>query len=276
MAKANQKPAAPESETAVTIAQSGGALQTYDYGSMAGEGWGELDQDDFQIPRIKQLQSLSPEVEEGGDEQVEGARPGMFINSVTKEVTKSLNFVIVRREHVFVEWIPQDAGGGFVGVHAKGDPVVVEAKANAVDRNLKTAEGNDLIDTQELYIGILDEAGEEIVDFAIMGLTSTKQAPYRRLMTRNRRVKGSNRIPLAAFPVTMNSVKAKNKAGQPYFNVEFDVLGGQRTEDSILAPDSPILAAASEFLASLDNGDRQVKYDEPKATTASDDTDEVF
>ena len=276
MASAKKKETPEVSETAVAIRTSGGEMITHDYGDAAGLGWEETDQEDFQIPRIKQLQSSSPECEEGGDSQIAGAKAGLFLNTVTKELMTSFNFVVVKREHVVVEWIPQDKGGGFVGVHDRNSEVVAEAKANAVGRDLKTPTGNDLIDTFQLYLGILDEEGTEIVDFAIMALSSTKQGPYRRYMTRNRRVKGSKNIPLAAFPCTMRAVKAKNKAGKFYFNIEMNVLGGKRTEDSILAPGSEVVQGSLAFLESLKNGERVVKYDTPETEGSASTEEDPF
>ena len=267
------------SETAIAVRNSGGDLVTYDYGAQAGAGWEDTDQEDFSIPWIKQLQSLSPEVEEGGDAQVEGAKAGLFYNTVTKELMTSFNFIVVRREHVYVEWVPQDQGGGFVGVHQKDSPIVADAKANAANQNeLRTEAGNDLIDTFQLYLGILNDDGSEVVDFAIMAFTSTKQKPYRDMMTRLRTLKGSKNIPLFAHRSTMTAVKAKNKAGQPYFNVTTAPLN-ETTADSLLNPmeegHRAILEAAQGFVEGIASGERTVKYEEPANADESGD-DEVF
>ena len=256
-----------------------GAVAVYDYGENAGAGWETTTQEDFTVPRIKQLQSLSPECEEGGDAQVEGAKAGLFFNTVTKELLVDFNFILVRREHVYVEWIPEDAGGGFVGVHQMDSPIVADAKANAVGRDLKTEAGNDLIDTFEMCLGILNEDGTEVDDFAMMSMTVTKQRPYRDMMTRLRTLKGSKSIPLFAHRQSMVTVKATSKSNKPYFNVEMPPLMDD-TSASLLNPmdegHRAILDAARGFADGLASGEHKVKYDEPKTSKADDDTDEVF
>tara|TARA_R110002167_G_C12707228_1_gene655157 strand:- start:46276 stop:47112 length:837 start_codon:yes stop_codon:yes gene_type:complete len=263
MAQAKNKPAA--SETAISVPQAGGEVAIYDYGQAAGAGWEDTDTDDFSIPWIKQLQSLSPEVEEGGDAQVEGAKAGLFFNTVTKELMPSFNFIVVRREHVYVEWVPDN--GGYAGTHQKDSPVVADAKANAVDQNkMKTENGNDLIDTFQLYLGILNEAGDEVTDFAIMAFTSTKQKPYRDMMTRLRTIKGSKNIPLFAHRSTMTAVKAQNKKGERYFNVETAPLL-DTTAASLLNPADAthvaLLESAQGFAEGVSSGERTVKYEAP-------------
>lgn len=275
MAQAKKKPAA---ETAVAVTQPGGELAVYDYGAQAGAGWEDTDQEDFSIPWIKQLQSLSPEVEEGGDAQVEGAKAGLFFNTVSKELMPSFNFIVVRREHVYVEWVPDN--GGYAGTHQKDSPVVADAKANAVDQNkLKAENGNDLIDTFQLYLGILNEAGDEVTDFAIMAFTSTKQKPYRDMMTRLRTIKGSKNIPLFAHRSTMTAVKAQNKKGERYFNVETSPLL-ETTAASLLNPADAahvaILEAAQGFVEGVTSGERTVKYEAPVEGAEAGSTDEVF
>lgn len=270
MAQAKKKSA----DTAVAITQAGGDVTTYDYGQNAGAGWEETDQDDFSIPWIKQLQSMSPEVDASEDTYVEGAKPGLFYNTVSKELMESFNFIVVRREHVYVEWVPDN--GGFVGVHQKDSAIVGEAKGAAVDKNkLKTPEGNDLIDTFQLYLGLLNEPGDEVLDFAIMSFTSTKQRPYRDMMTRLRTLKGSKNIPLFAHRSTMTAVKAQNKKGEKYFNVTTSPLLAS-TGESLLAPDSPILEAAQGFIEGISSGERTVKYEATTEASSGESTDEVF
>lgn len=269
MANAKKK-----SETAVAVKNSKGELVTYDYGDQAGAGWENTDQDDFAIPFINQLQAMSPQVEEGGEKSIKGAKPGMFVNSVTKELMTEVHFVPCLTQHVFVEWVPRDNGGGFVAIHDLRSPVVLEAKTNAVNRNqLKTPEGNDLIDTFYIYAALLGEDGEEVTDMAVMAFTSTKQKPYRDYLSTLRKAKGSAKIPLFAHRIKMVAVKAKNKAGQPYHNLEMSPMYGT-VVDSLIPADSPILEQAAEFGKNITAGEVQVKHE--KAESSESETDGVF
>lgn len=252
------------------------ALAIYDYGDQAGAGWEETDADDFSVPFIKQMQSMSPEVDQTEGTYVEGAKPGLFYNTATKELMESFEFIVAKREHIFIEWVPDN--GGFVGIHQKDSAVVAEATANAVDRNkLVTPLGNQLIDTFQLYLGILNADGTDVEDFAIMSFTSTKQKPYRDMMTRLRTLKGSKNIPLFAHRSKMVPVKQQNKKGEKFFNVSLEPMLGS-TQESLLDPNNAvhrgILEKAQAFVESLATGERTVKYEAPTASGES--TDEVF
>ncbi len=266
-----------KSETAIAVTNAKGELVNYDYGQQAGVGWENTDQDHFSIAFINQLQSLSPELEEDGEKYIEGAKPGMFVNSVTGELMTELHFVPCMTQQSMVEWVPRDSGGGFVGVHEKHSAIVEEARASAVDRNsLVTKEGNQLIDTFYIYAGILDSTGEEVSELAVIAFTATKQKPYRAIMTRLRTVKGASNIPIFANRITMTAIKAKNKAGQPYFNVEMKPMIDNDVMASLLAPTSPILEQAQAFAESVSSGESKPKYEASGEAKSGDAPDEVF
>ncbi len=262
---------APAKKTAV-VKKTENEVVVYDYGNKAGLGWDDTDRDDFSIPWIKQLQQLSPECQEGEDEYVDGAKPGLLFHTVTKQLFTTLDVVVCKRERLYVEWIPQDQGGGFVGIHDRESEVVADAKANAADRNLVTKAGNDLIDTAQLYLGIID--GDELVDFAVMAYNITKLKPYRNMMTRMKTLKGSMNFPIFAHRHTLVCVNAKNKAGQPYKNVEINPMIDNDTSKSLLPPDHPILEQAFAFAQSVDSGER--KAEQPVAETPAEDADDIM
>ena len=72
---------------------------------------GAVGQDDLALPFLKILGQLSPEVNKRDGKYVEGAEPGMIVNSVTKELhdgAKGINVIPVHYERQYVEW--QDRG----------------------------------------------------------------------------------------------------------------------------------------------------------------------
>jgi hypothetical protein len=74
-------------------------------------------QEDLVIPRLKILQPLNAEVQEGGPQYVEGARPGMFYNTNSGKLTSGktgMTVCIVGHQRNYVEWVPRSDGGGFV------------------------------------------------------------------------------------------------------------------------------------------------------------------
>jgi len=275
MANAKKTPA---SETSVAIRGAGGDLVTYDYGQNAGAGWDNTSQDDFSIPFLNQLQALSPEVQQGEDTAIEGAQVGMFVNSVTRTLYSEVIFVPVQTEHVYVEWVPQDQGGGFVGVHQLDSEVVAAARAAATDRRLTTPAGNELQETFYVYAMILPEVGADDVDeMVVMSFSRTKIRRYKAIMTRLRTLKGSANIPLFAHQIRMTATSEKSPAGQSYKNVELNPAVDGDVAASLLPPDSPLLEAASGFLESISSGERKADHGTASsAGAATTETDEVF
>tara|TARA_R110000737_G_scaffold47134_7_gene67080 strand:+ start:1948 stop:2778 length:831 start_codon:yes stop_codon:yes gene_type:complete len=273
-AKKNQT---PTSETSVAVRAAGGEIVTYDYGDNAGAGWGNTTQDDFSIPFLNQLQALSPQVQEGEDTHVEGAKVGMFYNSVTKSLRTEVIFVPIQTEHVFVEWVPQDQGGGFVGVHQLDSAVVAKARAEASDRNLKVG-NNELVETFYIYALILDEVGsEETSEMVVMSFSSTKIKRYKSIMSRLRTMKGSKNIPLFAHQIRMHPTPEKSPAGQSYKNVEMNPAVNGDVAASLLPTTSPLLEVAAGFLESISSGERTADHSTSSSAGAADTkTDEVF
>ena len=195
----------------------------FDYGKDAGLGFENQTAADVSIPFINLLQALSPEVQEDPTTRVEGARPGMFINSLTKELydgRKGFLLVPVDTNHCYVEWVPRAKGGGWVGVHELDGEAVREARRSAKQFNkLQTKEGNDLIETFYVY-GYVLPSMESLHpgDAVVLAFTSTKIKKYREAMSAAR--KSKFRPPLWANRFLVTSFPTKNKQGQPFHNVE--------------------------------------------------------
>ena len=72
------------------------ALPSNMFEADAGQGIGNLTQEDLALPFLKILGQLSPEVNKRDGKYVEGAEPGMIYNSVTSELfdgEKGLNVI---------------------------------------------------------------------------------------------------------------------------------------------------------------------------------------
>lgn len=246
-----KKPEEEKSETAVAVKTSTGELANYDYGEQAGEGWENTDASDFKIPFINQLQSLSAELDEGEDCYIEGAKAGMLINSVTKQLYPEELFIVpVMTDHCFVEWIPRTKGGGFVGIHALDSAVIKQARATATSQDLVSEAGNDLVETYYMYVLILSDPNDlDANEMAVMSFTITKVKRYKECMTTLRTLKGSGNIPLFANRLKVSTTREKNKSGQTYFNINISPAINSDTADSLISPkdNRKFLGAAGEF-----------------------------
>lgn len=266
------------------------AVQLYDYGEHAGVGFENTTAEDYSIPFLNLLQALSPEVQEGGEKAVPNARPGMFMNSVTRELIdgkKGLILVPCETQHVYVEWIPRDAGGGMVGIHSTTSDVVKEAKAGQASfgkLKCKAVEGklpNDLIETFYMFCLVLEDVGStKVKDTILLAFTSTKIKRYKSIMTRLRTFNA--KTPLFAHRLKCVSVTDKNRKGQPFFNFEVTPALGD-VIDSLINPmidgqPNPILVTGDSFVKSIRGGIGKVAYETATEDATADDekSDKVF
>ena len=117
MAKKKKKTA---KKNAVATTQKGGLPSKYDYGETAGQGFENMTKDDLSLPWIQLLQSNSPEVDGSVPERkIEGAEAGMLMDSVSKKLRSAeegIIFVPCATNHMYVEWVSRDKGGGFVAL----------------------------------------------------------------------------------------------------------------------------------------------------------------
>jgi hypothetical protein len=145
--------------------ENGKQTQSQDVGFLdesAGQGYEGVKTN---IPRIKILHFTSPEVLPG-DEHVEGAVAGSFFNTVTKRVYgQTIEVIPVKALDVWLEFLPQDKGGGFRGRHAVGSlPIAGDIFSKAY-----TTEGNEIQEATEFYCLVVDEMEQGLVLLSLTG-----------------------------------------------------------------------------------------------------------
>lgn len=239
------------------VKPEGGALAMPDFGAFAGMGFENQTSQDMAIAFLGVLQALSPQIQEADPSYIAGAKAGDLINTVTGEIIKRpATFVPCYTEHVYVEWVPRDAGGGFVAVHAYNSEVVVAAKAKAEKFNdLRTAEGNNLVETFYVYGMLLDSPDATTSSTPIViAFTSTKIKVYKSMMTKLRTVKGNP--PLCAFRLAVSTIDAKNKKNQPYKNFKITPVGATLFEGANLpgTPNEGLLAEGKALVEAIKGG----------------------
>jgi hypothetical protein len=225
------------------------------YGDYEGRGFQNQTQEDIAIPFVNILQAMSPEVQQDG---VEGAKPGMLINSVSQDLYNEVEFVPAITQHVFVEWVPRDQGGGIVATHATDSDVVKRAKAAATSfGKYKTDNGNDLVETYYVF-GVLAIEGEP-QGMALMAFTSTKIKAYRHIMGRLNsfqiRLEDGRRInpPLFAHSLRISTRQQKNTKGSFYVPVIEPAVNND-VRASLLSPEDPRFLMAAELEKLVDTG----------------------
>jgi hypothetical protein len=258
-----------------------------DFGEYDGAGFENVDGEHLKIPFIVLLQGLSPQTKKENDEYIEGAEPGMLMNSVTKELyPEGVEFIPACVDHCYVEWVPRKRGGGFIGRHELTSDTVREAKANAagslklkVRREVeedgeKVTVINDLVET--FYVaGVLVLDNGVRVEPAILAATSTKIAPYKGWMTRANMftVAGPNgskqRPPLFAHRLKITTKGQSNAHGDFSNFVITPAVENDIAKSLITNLDSPLFLGGRDVRKLLGSGEASFDYESQNAASGT-------
>lgn len=267
------KPKKAKAEVAKTPKNEVG--NTVDYGADAGAGYENQSNSDVSIPFLSILQSNSPQITDRDD-----CRPGMFFDTVTEQVyegkEKGLILIPATTQHVFVEWKPRDNGGGFVGIHSPASEMVKTAQKNAKEFNdISSPEGNDLVETFQIYGMLMDEEGELEPQMVVLAFNSTKIKVYKKYNTRLKmctvKTPDGRKVapPLFAHQIRVRTVAEENKHGK-FFNFQLSAKEGDDVVKSLLAPGDPLLETAKELKEMVDGGVANTNYESQAKTGGND------
>ena len=133
-------------------------------------GFEQINSATMAIPFAKVLQKLSPELDKSNSAFNEDAEEGDIINTVTKEIYgKSLNLIVLKFDHVYVEWTPKEKGGGLVDYHSPENAMRLKTPDSKFGK-WTTESGNNLVENYMYYCLI---KGREKEGLIISTLTST-------------------------------------------------------------------------------------------------------
>ena len=147
-----------------------GALQTNLFEADANQGAQNISQEDLALPFLKILGQLSPEVNKRDGKYVEGAEPGLIINTVTNELYESLNVIPCHYKRQYIEW--QDRGtstGAPVAIH-EADSDIISQTTRGKDYKDRLANGNYLENTASHFVLV----GGNNPHTALISMKSTK------------------------------------------------------------------------------------------------------
>lgn len=135
----------------------------------AGAGLEGADRDSFAIPFLALLQANSPQVSE-----IEAAKAGMFINTVTNELYKEVQVIPCAFQRRFVRWAPREDGGGYRGQYK---PNEIEAMGIRPDEEGHLLlEGDELKDTRLHYVLVQSANGQWQPALISMASTQVKKS----------------------------------------------------------------------------------------------------
>ena len=184
----------------------------------AGEGHESLGSGGYEIPRIKLLQALSPEVDEGL------GKSGQFFNPITQTAFDGPMTVIpCLRDEVVLEFRDRKSGGGFFGTHPVSQ--IKEVGATKNDKGQWEIPGSDnhyLVETFRFYVLVASDDGTWQPAELSMKISSAKIARRWNTLSSGQMLTTSDgklvQAPLFGFTYTLSSVKEKNRKNEPYHN----------------------------------------------------------
>ena len=228
----------------------------------AGQGL-NMTQEDLALPFLKVLGQLSPECNKRDAKHVEGAEPGMIINTVTGEVydgVKGIDVVPVHYKRQHIEW--QDRGesqGAPVKIYDAGDdlPSTTRDKFNK-DR---LSNGNYLEDTASHFVVILGSSPTT----ALISMKATQLKVSRKWnsMMMGLKMQGKNGMftpPTYSHIYKLKTVQQSNDKGT-WFGWDVSRVGP--------ISDPGIYKIAKDFGANVSKGDVKVKHGEQESKSDS-------
>ena len=228
----------------------------------AGQGL-NMTQEDLALPFLKVLGQLSPECNKRDAKHVEGAEPGMIINTVTNEIydgVKGIDVVPVHYKRQHIEW--QDRGesqGAPVKIYEAGDdlPSTTRDKFNK-DR---LANGNYLENTASHFVVILGD--NPTTALISMKATQLKVSRKWNSMMMGLKMQGKNGMftpPTYSHIYKLKTVQQSNDKGT-WFGWDVSRVGP--------ISDPGIYKIAKDFGASVSKGDVNVKHGEQESKSDS-------
>ncbi len=246
-------------EVALTEEQKNQVALYEGYQEDRGAGFEGQTAEDVSVPFIEILQSNSPECE-GED----GQRPGQFINRATGEVFSGKDgfaFVPCATQHVVVEWVPREKGGGIVQTHELSSSLIQKVRAEQpLGKYVHPTNGNDLIETFYIYGLQVDEAGNGYP--VVMAFSSTRIKAYKDWNYKARSIVISlpdgrklTKVPLFSHRYRVTALAAENAKGKWFtLTTRFD---GENIVAARLAPNSELYQAGKALCADVNEGRKQ-------------------
>jgi len=138
--------------------ENAGALATNVFEADAGAGSQNMTQEDLALPFLKVLGQLSPEINKQNAKFINGAEPGMIVNSVTKELydgTKGIDVIPVHYQRQYVEWQDRgQTGNAPVAIH-KADSDIISTTTRDKSWKDRLPNGNYLENTANHFVILL-------------------------------------------------------------------------------------------------------------------------
>jgi len=222
--------------------------------SKEASGFGNLDLSrDVMIPYINILQTTSPQLNPSKAEYVESAKVGQFYNTVSQEVSTSLNVIPVLYQLRYVEWKPRESGGGLVEMHDADSGILGQTTRSKMTFKDTLPNGNYIATTAYHYVMVQGTDGNW--SQAVISMTSTQLKKSRRwnslmLTQKVEGPSGSFTPPTYAIVYKLTTVSESNDRGSWF---------GYQVEKVQMVDDASVYNEAKLFSTAASRGDVEAK-----------------
>jgi hypothetical protein len=246
---------------AVEVKASNGAIVLAgSFEEDASAGFAGMNQEDFALPFLRLLTNTSPEVGE-----VDGAMPGMILNSVTGQLfdgKKGILVIPTAYVRQYIEWAPRGTGSGApIGIYPSTSDILSKTHREPGDNKDYLDNGNYIENTANHYVMVLDEAGVPSPALIVMKSTQLKKSRKWNSMMMSVKLQGKNGLytpPMYSQVYRLTTVGESNDKGK-WFGWEVERVGS--------VEDPQVYQSARAFAQSVNAGDVKVKHqDEAEAS----------
>jgi len=147
----------------------------------AGDG-ASYDSSEMQIPFVRLLQALSPQLKKKDSQFIDGAAAGDIFNNVTGQYwsgEEGITVVPCYQTTKYLEFTPREQGGGFRGEIAANDPRLQNTTRNGGKETLP--DGNEVVKSDQHFCLIVEEDG--MTQPVVIDMKSTQLKVSRRWKT---------------------------------------------------------------------------------------------
>ncbi len=241
----------------------------------AGQGMETIGAEDMQIPFLRLLQPLSPQLIKTDAKFIKGASAGDIFNTVTGEfwdAEDGVSVLMCAYTTKFLEFQLRETGGGFMGELDANNPDI--RKTQRVGANELLPNGNELVRSAQFLVLAYDENGmttQMICDMKKTQMKVAKQWNTRRAGLKIMHpTKGLFNPPMWAVPWKLTSTQESNDKGS-WFNYQVQQLEMESVP-------MPALQEARDLYTSYRAGEIKMSSGEESQTetVTTDDTDIPF
>ena len=238
-----------------------GALATNLFEADANQGAQNISQEDLALPFLKILGQLSPEVNQRDGKYVEGAEPGLIINTVTNELYNDVDVIPCHYKRQYIEW--QDRGtstGAPVAIH-EADSDIISQTTRGKDYKDRLANGNYLENTASHFVLVRSENPHT----ALISMKSTQLKVSRKWnsMMMGLKMQGKNGLftpPTYSHIYNLKTVQMSNDKGT-WFGWDVTKVGP--------VDDKNMYDMAKNFATSVGKGEIQAKHGSEETTKSN-------